>query len=788
MIPLTVCVPWSASAEACPHRRVAKAHVVRRVSEYFPGATVVCPTQDSGEWNKPKLVNRAVAEAKTDAVLVLDADVCLPWQEVRTWLDTTFRKGMILQPFSRMVRLPEAVTAEALAGRTFLVSSAWPTVGLFGAAAFLCHREDYLAIGGMDERFSGWGYEDADFGHRARALLHVDHLKGRAWHLYHPRPTEKTSGSQAAARNRELFVRRKRMRVKDAVADTRNDSMATHGQPEPPPVVKGERAVLCACNGPFVRYAAALAHSVLKNSPGWRVHLFATNVPAEALAEYPFTSSRVTIHAETVDFPDVEAERCYMNSRRFLRYREVLENGQVGMAVMLDVDQLVLRSLDRAVKDLGNADMGIIFRPQLEDRNRALMAGTVITRNTPASLRYWHEYETALPPQTWYADQLAMIQAVESMGDDLHVAHLQEVEWCGFEAASPAVVIGTRTEDKLGFHLAKDYARLFGQCETEIAAARQALSARAPHTALVWVCFGADGQRLDAIRKGIADTLESVNRPGLILLLEASATPVLDNALDGISGAVYSHIVPGPRSAGVWQKEAMWEIARMRLRDYQDIRYAVFLDADCTPTVPDYFAQVEALHAGGVKVAQPYRRCTDTVYEDIGGTSCCWRVAFGGQAINSRGAQSGFCWSFDLAWLEECGGFPNVEPLGGGDTMLCYMVFSPLVSWFHGANHMFTMADKRHIERQPCAALDTDLRHHSHGPRGNRQYDLRYRVAMATIKDILGFHRLAESGLMEVAEGPVGDAWLRMLARRNEWTYDMAQVGRIWQECLTTES
>lgn len=806
MIPLTVVIPWSTSAESCPHRRAAKAHVLRRVAENLPGATVAVPVQaeGEGEWNKPRLVNAAVADAKTDAVLVLDADICLPWPELRNWLETKFRQGAILQPFSVVVRLPQFATNEAYQDRTFRVSAKWPTVSVLCGGAFVCHRTDYLQIGGMDERYTGWGGEDVDLGHRAKRLLWVETLRGKAWHLYHPRPPELTTDSASAARNRLLKDARKVLPLADCVADTQNPhklpglpvkatkngtSPAPPRGPlavstEPPPPVKGERAVLCACNAPFARYAAGLIHSVLTNSPGWRVHLFATNVPADVLALYPFRHDMVTIHAEQRQFGSMEDERCYMNSRRFLRYREFLEAGHVGFALMLDVDQLVLRSLDQAVREVGSADMGLIFRPQLNDRRRAVMAGTIAVRNTPASLRYWREYEACLPPQTWYADQLAMIEASERLGDGLACVGLAEPTWNSYDPAPPTVVLCTRGEDKFGGN--HHYQQLFGEAEQAIEARRAQLAAKAPQTALVWVVFGTDGQRLDAVRKGMAETLATVGHPGAVLLIEASQRPALGKVLAEVPGGIYRHIVPGPRSAGVWQKEAMWEIARHMLRPLAGIRYAVFLDADCTPTEPDFFARVEALHESGVKVSQPWRRCTDTVYEDIGGVSCCWRATDGGGTCHSHGAQPGFCWSFDLQWLASIGGFPCREPLGGGDTMLMHLIFDPEHRLSCETEFLLRTKELHAIERQPPAALNVDLRHHSHGPRKNRQYQIRHAAALATGQVLVDLHVFDLNGMMAVLPTPEGDAWLRYLARRAAWTGSRAKDAALWQECLAT--
>jgi len=268
----------------------------------------------------------------------------------------------------------------------------------------------------------------------------------------------------------------------------------------------------------------------------------------------------------------------------------------------------------------------------------------------------------------------------------------------------------------------------------------------------------------------------------MVLLIEVSETPALSTVL-AVPGSTYRHIVPGPRSRGIWQQRALWETGRRMLAQCAGIRYAVFLDADCTPTVPDFFSRVEALHDSGVKASQPWRKCQDAKYDDIGGTSHCWQSVFGPKTIAPRCAEPGFCWSFDLAWLEFCGGIPHMEPLGGGDALLMHEVFIEGKSWVPEASHMRQEALESRFVRQPAAALDdVDLNHHSHGPRGNRQYGLRYRVPADLGLNMIALHEEDGNGLTRVKETPLGDAWLRMIERRSEWSEDRNANLRLWRE------
>ena len=55
--------------------------------------------------------------------------------------------------------------------------------------AYLVHRQHYFQCGGENERFTGWGPEDAERMHRVRILGHkvAWTRSGQLYHLYHPR-------------------------------------------------------------------------------------------------------------------------------------------------------------------------------------------------------------------------------------------------------------------------------------------------------------------------------------------------------------------------------------------------------------------------------------------------------------------------------------------------------------------------------------------------------------------------------------------------------------------------
>lgn len=75
--------------------------------------------------------------------------------------------------------------------------------------AFIVHRESYLAIGGENEAFQGWGPEDAERFHRCKILGW-----GTTWipnavlhHLYHPRHSQRDDSDTQLMLMREELIR-----------------------------------------------------------------------------------------------------------------------------------------------------------------------------------------------------------------------------------------------------------------------------------------------------------------------------------------------------------------------------------------------------------------------------------------------------------------------------------------------------------------------------------------------------------------------------------------------------
>ncbi len=125
--------------------------------------------------------NRAVAEATGDRLLFLDVD-CIPLRDCLATMDAALNDHDALLCADIRYLGPDDARrgwsdADLLAAgaphpvRTFPAEGIRrePNPGLFWSLAFAVRRSRFTALGGFDERFSGYGAEDTDFGFRADA-------------------------------------------------------------------------------------------------------------------------------------------------------------------------------------------------------------------------------------------------------------------------------------------------------------------------------------------------------------------------------------------------------------------------------------------------------------------------------------------------------------------------------------------------------------------------------------------------------------------------------------------
>lgn len=163
---------------------------------------------ESGPFNRAAAINSAARRPWRIAV-ILDADTVIDPARLRAGVNAA-RKGVLVLPHDRFRSLTRRSTGQVLSGRILPEDGQVRWVRPETKSSCLCIGRDlWEEVGGFDERFRGWGFEDAAFYAACRQLAGVQRIGGPVHHLWHPRSPEKDPRSADYARNRELAERYK---------------------------------------------------------------------------------------------------------------------------------------------------------------------------------------------------------------------------------------------------------------------------------------------------------------------------------------------------------------------------------------------------------------------------------------------------------------------------------------------------------------------------------------------------------------------------------------------------
>lgn len=163
-----------------------------------------------GPFNRSAGVNLAARLAGDwDTALVIDADVIVDLHNVEQGIVLAEHTGRQVFPFRDYRALNNAGALKVMEG----FKGGWmpyvkQTFRDNRSACFAIPRTCWDRIGGFDERFVGWGYEDVAFSYATSAAAgNYLRLSGDLWHLWHPKNPENNHQSKLYLANRDLCSR-----------------------------------------------------------------------------------------------------------------------------------------------------------------------------------------------------------------------------------------------------------------------------------------------------------------------------------------------------------------------------------------------------------------------------------------------------------------------------------------------------------------------------------------------------------------------------------------------------
>lgn len=165
--------------------------VYERYQRLMPEVELCIAGDDSKLFSKAKAVNRAAKQATGDIFVIADAEVVFHPGLLDRILSEIHRHPWII-PYTEVYRLTqeasdrlieEGLPEEIVVEETDIQSKQWVLGGYMNAMP----RSVFEKVGGMDERFEGYGYEDVAFAWSLDTLCGKHYrMEETIYHLWHP--------------------------------------------------------------------------------------------------------------------------------------------------------------------------------------------------------------------------------------------------------------------------------------------------------------------------------------------------------------------------------------------------------------------------------------------------------------------------------------------------------------------------------------------------------------------------------------------------------------------------
>jgi hypothetical protein len=178
------------------YRDANLAYVTSRYQTLMPEIELVIGEDQSELFNKSRAVNQAARKATGELLIIADADVFFETQLIDKIVAIAHGHPWII-PYSRCFILNREGSLEVTkTGRIELPQSVCSlevekVCFYYGGLMNVVSRKAFEKVGGMDERFFGWGEEDDSFARTLDTIVGKHYrMEETIFHLWHPRAND----------------------------------------------------------------------------------------------------------------------------------------------------------------------------------------------------------------------------------------------------------------------------------------------------------------------------------------------------------------------------------------------------------------------------------------------------------------------------------------------------------------------------------------------------------------------------------------------------------------------
>lgn len=195
-----------------PHREELLDMTYGRIMSYFPEWEVIIGDNEGQEFSRSAARNAGASFASGEMLVFCDADTIWNPEQLEMALQVVHDSDSWCLPYTMYYNLNELATEAILQCDEYdlLVEPEEEeydhALDYVISGTLVLPRFAYDAVGGYDERFIGWGYEDDAFSIALTNLVgHVQRVEGFVCHLWHPVASDEGFGQPHIEHNRRLW-------------------------------------------------------------------------------------------------------------------------------------------------------------------------------------------------------------------------------------------------------------------------------------------------------------------------------------------------------------------------------------------------------------------------------------------------------------------------------------------------------------------------------------------------------------------------------------------------------
>jgi hypothetical protein len=188
-IKIAVVIPWRSTPSRAPLANL----VDLWYKENFSNAKIIYSDSDHERFSISAARNIGAKKVSSyDVIVHNDADVIPSFNSVVEGIFQTLETNLFSNPFTELRELTDSDTQKFLKNEISIDQAEHKKVPGSCSGVVITTPSSWKSVGGLDESFVGWGYEDAALAVAHRTILGQDFLAipGVAYSMYHE-PAEK---------------------------------------------------------------------------------------------------------------------------------------------------------------------------------------------------------------------------------------------------------------------------------------------------------------------------------------------------------------------------------------------------------------------------------------------------------------------------------------------------------------------------------------------------------------------------------------------------------------------